>query len=47
MKKDNLSYEYWQNEVMDDRLIGLDTDERYELYLQWYNEQKTEENFEE
>ena len=38
MKRD-LSYEYWRENVMDERLEYLDSDEKYELYLKWYNEQ--------
>ena len=35
--KDKCSYEYWQEEVMDERLAGMDSDAKYEEYLKWKN----------
>ena len=34
----NDSYDYWQENIMDERLNGLDSNEKYELYLHWKNE---------
>ena len=34
---DKCSYDYWQEEVMDERLAGLDSDAKYEEYLKWKN----------
>ena len=39
---DKYSYEYWNNEIMDKKLERLEFDEKYEMYLHWYNEQKKE-----
>lgn len=35
-----MRYEYWRENIMDERLEYLDSDEKYELYLRWYNEQR-------
>ncbi|MBO5609125.1 MAG: hypothetical protein J5929_01955 [Eubacterium sp.] len=35
-----LSYEYWLENVMDERLNYLDSEEKYILYCEWYNENK-------
>lgn len=32
---DKCSYAYWQEEIMDERLAGLDSDAKYEEYLKW------------
>lgn len=29
------SYEYWRENIMDERLVCLDSTGKYELYLQW------------
>ena len=34
---DKCSYAYWQEEIMDERLAGLDSDAKYEEYLKWKN----------
>lgn len=34
-KENKCSYEYWQREVMDERLAGMDSDDKYEEYLKW------------
>lgn len=34
------SYDYWVENVMDERLNGLDAEEKQELYLKWKNSQK-------
>ena len=34
---DKCSYDYWQEEIMDERLAGLDSDAKYEEYLKWKN----------
>ena len=39
-ESDNKSYDYWRENIMDERLDYLDSDEKYELYLKWYNENK-------
>lgn len=31
------SYEYWRENIMDERLEYLDSDEKYEMYLHWKN----------
>lgn len=31
------SYEYWRENIMDERLEYLDSDEKFEMYLQWKN----------
>jgi hypothetical protein len=33
----NTSYEYWRENIMDERLEYLDPDEKYEMYLHWKN----------
>lgn len=39
-KNPSTSYEYWVENVMDERLNGLDAEEKQELYLKWKNSQK-------
>ncbi len=34
----NISYEYWRENIMDERLEYLDSDEKYEMYLRWKND---------
>ena len=38
--EDKCSYDYWQEEVMDERLAGMDSDDKYEEYLKWKKTQK-------
>ncbi len=33
----NTSYEYWRENIMDERLVYLESDEKYEMYLRWKN----------
>lgn len=33
-----MTYEYWLENIMDERLTYLNTNEKYELYLKWHNE---------
>ncbi len=42
--KVKLTYEYWQEEIMDERLEYLDADEKYALYLEWLNKIKAIDN---
>ena len=36
-EKINMSYDYWREHIMDERLEYLDPDEKYEMYLHWKN----------
>lgn len=40
VRENQKTYEYWRNNIMDDRLEYLDSEEKKKLYLKWYNEQK-------
>ncbi len=33
------SYEFWLDNILDDRLHKLDSDEKYAMYLEWLNKQ--------
>lgn len=39
--KEKLTYKYWREEIMDERLEYLNADEKYALYLEWRNKMKT------
>lgn len=36
-ENNNMSYDYWRENIMDERLEYLDSDEKYEMYLHWKN----------
>ena len=38
--EDKQSYQYWRENIMDERLAYLDAGEKYELYLQWRTEKE-------
>ncbi len=42
MKKTDkeLSYEFWRENIMDERLAYLDADEKHLLYEEWFNDVK-------
>ena len=42
MKKTDkeLSYEFWRENIMDERLTYLDADEKHLLYEEWFNDVK-------
>ncbi len=35
--EEDTSYEYWRENIMDERLDYCDSEEKYEMYLQWKN----------
>ncbi len=43
-KEQSNSYEYWVEEIMDARLEYLDSDEKYEMYLNWKNNKEEPED---
>lgn len=44
---DKLTYQYWRDNVCDERLEYLDSDEKYEMYLEWKEkEEEKKEDFE-
>lgn len=32
---DKLTYQYWRDNICDERLEYLDADEKYQMYLEW------------
>ena len=36
----NLTYEFWRENIMDERLAYLDADEKHLLYEEWFNDVK-------
>lgn len=42
--KNPLSYDFWRENIMDERLDSLDSEEKYAIYLMWRNEQRHNKN---